>query len=40
MKRVMPFCIDIECDGKGDFAIHGITVKTREKERSKRIGIH
>lgn len=39
LKRAMPFRVRIKAVGNGKFAIHGITVKTRQKERSKKHGI-
>ncbi len=39
LKRAMPFRIKIKSEGVGKIAIHGITIKTREKERSKKYGI-
>ncbi len=39
LKRAMPFRIKIKSEGVGKIAIHGITIKTREKERSKKHGI-
>lgn len=39
LKRAMPFRIKIKSEGVGRVAIHGITVKTRKKERSKKYGI-
>lgn len=39
LKRVMPFRISVETNGVGDCAIHGISAKIRQKERSKRIGL-
>ncbi len=37
IKRAMPFRVSIEATGKGNIVIHGISIKTRKKERSKRI---
>ncbi|MBR4278705.1 MAG: hypothetical protein IKT34_00880 [Clostridia bacterium] len=39
LKRVMPFKITIRVSGSGIFALHGITIKTKQRERSKRHGI-
>ncbi len=40
LRRAMPFGIKIRAEGDGEIAIHGITAKTREKERSMRHGIY
>lgn len=39
LKRAMPFRLNIRANGDGALAIHGITIKTRQKERSKKYGI-
>lgn len=39
LKGAMPFRIKMQIESHGSVAVHGITVKTREKERSKKYGI-
>ena len=39
LKRAMPFRIKFNAVGNETFAVHGITIKTRQKERSKKYGI-
>lgn len=39
MKRAMPFKLRIDASGAGGCTVHGLTVKTKEKERSRRNGI-
>lgn len=39
LKRVMPFKVKITASGIGNCTVHGITIKTKEKERSRRNGI-
>lgn len=39
LKRAMPFKFNLAAVGNGSLAIHGITLKTRKKERSKKYGI-
>ena len=40
LKRAMPFRLKITKSGSGYISIHGFSIKTREKERSDRFGIH
>jgi hypothetical protein len=39
LKGAMPFRIRMNIESHGQFALHGITIKTRDKERSKKYGI-
>lgn len=39
VKRTMPFRLTCEVNGSGECALHGVSIKTREKERSRRYGI-
>ena len=39
IKRAMPFSLKVTASGKGKFIAHGFAIKTREKERSFRIGL-
>ena len=39
LKRVMPFKITIRVSGDGVFALHGLSIKTKQRERSTRNGI-
>lgn len=39
MKRAMPFRLTFGESGKGHCTLHGVNIKTREKERSRRNGI-
>ncbi len=40
LRRAMPFRLRITKTGDGYISIHGFSIKTREKERSDRFGIH
>lgn len=39
LKRTMPFRLSFDVSGQGDCVLHGVSIKTREKERSRRYGI-
>lgn len=39
IKRAMPFSLKVTANGKGKFIAHGFAIKTREKERSFKIGL-
>jgi hypothetical protein len=39
LKRATPFSLRITASGKGKLTLHGIAIKTREKERSLRNGL-
>ena len=39
LKNALPFRIRIKAEGEGEFSLHGITVKTRKKERRNKNGI-
>ncbi len=39
IKRAMPFLLKVTANGNGKFIAHGFVIKTREKERSFKIGL-
>lgn len=39
IKRTLPFSITVRIHGGGHVSLHGITIKTKEKERSSRYGL-
>ncbi len=39
LKRAMPFRLKINEEGSGSITLHGVSIKTRQKERSKKYGI-
>lgn len=39
IKRTMPFSLEFSVYGDGDCQLHGISIETRKKERSRRFGI-
>lgn len=39
LKRALPFRLSIHIEGEGELTLHSLTVKTRKKERSRRIGL-
>lgn len=39
VKRTMPFSLEFSAYGDGDCKLHGVSIETRQKERSRRFGI-